>query len=79
MGLFERSGFETGTVAVGRAAAEATAEGAFTVIGGGDSARAIREAELEDRVSRVSTGGGAALEFLATGTLPGLEALDEAP
>ena len=77
MGLFERPGFDSGTVAVARAAAEATAEGAFTVVGGGDSASAIRQAGLSAAVSHVSTGGGAALEYLAQGSLPGLEALDK--
>lgn len=79
MGLFERPGFDSGTVRVAEAAAGATAEGAFTVVGGGDSASAIRQAGLAGAVSHVSTGGGAALEYLAAGTLPGIEALDEAP
>lgn len=76
MGLFEIPGFDSGTVRVARAAAEATAEGAFTVVGGGDSASAIRQAGLAGAVSHVSTGGGAALEYLAQGSLPGLDALD---
>ena len=78
MGFFEREDYAAGTLAVARAAAEATANGAFTVIGGGDSARAIRESGLAGAVSHVSTGGGAALEYLAHGSLPGLEALDDA-
>lgn len=78
MGRFEREPFDEGTVALARAAAEATRRGAFTVIGGGDSAAAIRKAGVAHQVSHVSTGGGAALEYLATGTLPGLEALDDA-
>lgn len=78
MGLFERDSFSGGTVAVARAAADATRDGAFTVIGGGDSASAVRRAGVADQVSHISTGGGAALEFLARGTLPGLEALDDA-
>lgn len=77
MGRFETRGFDEGTREVARAAVIATESGAFTVIGGGDSARAIREAGLDLRVSHVSTGGGAALEYLAHGALPGLEALDE--
>ena len=59
-----------------RSAAEVTAEGAFTVVGGGDSASAIRQAGLAGAVSHVSTGGGAALEYLAQGSLPGLDVLD---
>lgn len=78
MGWFEAEGYDAGTRAVAVAAAESAESGAFCVIGGGDSARAVHEADLADRVSHVSTGGGAALEYLAHGTLPGLEALDEA-
>ncbi|MEN8143593.1 MAG: phosphoglycerate kinase [Gemmatimonadota bacterium] len=78
MGLFESQPFAGGTIALARAAAEATRAGAFTVVGGGDSAAAVRQAGLDTAVSHVSTGGGAALEFLAQGTLPGLESLDEA-
>jgi phosphoglycerate kinase len=77
MGWFEAEGYDTGTRAVAVAAAESAEAGAFCVIGGGDSARAVHEADLADRVSHVSTGGGAALEYLAHGTLPGLEALDD--
>jgi phosphoglycerate kinase len=78
MGMFEEARFAEGTFALARAAADATREGAFTVIGGGDSASAVRASGLTDRVSHVSTGGGAALEFLARGTLPGVEVLDDA-
>ena len=78
MGLFEEPGFEAGTVALARAVADCTAAGGFTVIGGGDSAAAVRQAGLADSVSHVSTGGGASLEYLAEGTLPGIEALDPA-
>ena len=76
MGLFEVPGFDSGTVRMARSAAEVTAEGAFTVVGGGDSASAIRQAGLAGAVSHVSTGGGAALEYLAQGSLPGLDVLD---
>jgi phosphoglycerate kinase len=78
MGFFEREAFAQGTNALAAAAAAATSAGAFTVIGGGDSAAAIRRAGLAAAVSHVSTGGGAALEYLAGRSLPGLEALEEA-
>ena len=78
MGLFEREAFADGTRAVARAAAESARQGAFVVVGGGDSARAVREAGVADALSHVSTGGGAALEYLEEGTLPALEALEEA-
>lgn len=77
MGLFEDPRFAAGTFAIAQAAAEATAEGGFTVIGGGDSAAAVRQAGLRDRVSHVCTGGGAALEYLSSGRLPGLDVLTE--
>ncbi|MDE2721559.1 phosphoglycerate kinase [Candidatus Palauibacter polyketidifaciens] len=77
MGLFEDPRFAAGTFAVAEAAAQATAAGAFTVIGGGDSAAAVRRAGLLDRVSHVCTGGGAALEYLSSGRLPGLDVLNE--
>jgi 3-phosphoglycerate kinase len=76
MGFFEREAFAEGTNVLAAAAAAATSAGAFTVIGGGDSAAAIRRAGLATSVSHVSTGGGAALEYLAGGSLPGLEALE---
>jgi len=77
MGWFEATGYGEGTRELARGAVLAAESGGFSVIGGGDSARAIREAGLDKRVSHVSTGGGASLEFLARGTLPGLEALDD--
>ncbi|MYA33381.1 MAG: phosphoglycerate kinase [Gemmatimonadales bacterium] len=77
MGLFEDPRFAAGTFALAEAGAAATAEGAFTVIGGGDSAAAVRRADLSDRVSHICTGGGAALEYLSSGRLPGLDALIE--
>lgn len=78
MGLFERPAFAAGTEAVARAAVRATRDGALTVFGGGDTASAARNAGAADAVSHVSTGGGAALEYLATGTLAGLEVLEDA-
>ncbi|MEL6696249.1 MAG: phosphoglycerate kinase [Bacteroidota bacterium] len=75
MGVFEMDSFSKGTFAVGEAIVHATKEGAFSLIGGGDSAAAIAKAGLEDQVSYISTGGGAMLEYLEGKTLPGIAAL----
>ena len=76
MGVFEFDNFAAGTNSVAQALVDATAAGAITVIGGGDSAAAIAKAGLETKVSHVSTGGGASLEFLEGKLLPGVEALN---
>ena len=75
MGVFEKPPFDAGTIAVAKAMADATAKGATTIVGGGDSAAAVAQAGLESRMSHVSTGGGASLEFVQGLELPGIAAL----
>jgi phosphoglycerate kinase len=79
MGVFETPPFDKGTMAIAEAMAAATAGGATTIVGGGDSAAAVARAGLAERMSHVSTGGGASLEFLEGKKLPGVEALDDKP
>jgi phosphoglycerate kinase len=77
MGMFEEKPFDEGTVAIAKAVAEATGNGAISIVGGGDSVAAVNQAGLGDKISHISTGGGATLEFLAGDTLPGVAALND--
>ena len=76
MGVFEMSNFEAGTKAVADAIVKATATGAYSLIGGGDSVAAINKYNLSSKVSYVSTGGGALLEYIEQGSLPGVKAIE---
>ena len=76
MGVFEMSSFENGTKQIALAIAEATKLGAFSLIGGGDSVAAINKYNLAEQVSYVSTGGGALLEYIEQGSLPGVRAIE---
>jgi phosphoglycerate kinase len=76
MGVFEKKPFAAGTKAVANACADATGKGAVTIIGGGDSAAAVEQLGLSEKVSHVSTGGGASLEFLESGEFSTLNILD---
>jgi len=78
IGVFEMSNFSKGTIELGNAIADATADGAFSLVGGGDSVAAVKQFGFADKVSYVSTGGGAMLEMLEGKTLPGIAAI-EAP
>ncbi len=75
VGVFEMEKFSKGTIEIGNAIADATAEGAFSLVGGGDSVAAVKQFGLAKKVSYISTGGGAMLEMLEGKTLPGIEAM----
>jgi len=76
MGVFEMPNFAKGTIAVAEAVVKATEKGAFSLIGGGDSAAAVNNLGFGERVSYVSTGGGALLEYMEGKELPGVKALE---
>ena len=75
LGVFEMENFANGTIELGNYIAESTANGAFSLVGGGDSVAAVKQFGLEDKMSYVSTGGGAMLEMLEGRVLPGIEAI----
>ncbi|HEX8397856.1 MAG TPA: phosphoglycerate kinase [Pyrinomonadaceae bacterium] len=77
MGMFEEKPFDEGTLAIAQAVADATEAGATSIVGGGDSVAAINQSGLADKISHISTGGGATLEFLAGDELPGVAALND--
>jgi phosphoglycerate kinase len=79
MGIFEKQPFAKGTMEIASAVADATSRGAFSVVGGGDSVAALAQSGLSGKISHVSTGGGASLEFMSGIDLPGVEALAKAP
>ena len=75
LGVFEMDSFAKGTIAIGQSIKEATENGAFSLVGGGDSVAAVKQFGLDKFVSYVSTGGGAMLESLEGKTLPGIAAI----
>ena len=78
MGVFEFPRFAVGTTAIAHSLADLTLAGGISIVGGGDSVAAVAAAKLEDKMSHISTGGGASLEMLEGKVLPGVAALDNA-
>jgi phosphoglycerate kinase len=76
MGVFEMSNFQMGTISIARAVVKATENNSFSLVGGGDSVAAVNLFNLADKVSHVSTGGGAMLEYLEGKDLPGIIAIN---
>ncbi len=77
MGVFEEKPFDEGTICIAHAVADAAEQGATVIVGGGDSVSAITQAGVADKITHISTGGGATLEFLAGDELPGVAALND--
>lgn len=77
MGMFEEKPYDEGTIGIAKAVAEATKNGATSIVGGGDSVSAVNQAGLDNDITHISTGGGATLEFLAGDELPGVASLDD--
>ena len=77
MGVFEEPPFNEGTIGIAHAVAAAAERGAIVIVGGGDSVAAITQAGVADKITHISTGGGATLEFLAGDELPGVAALTD--
>ena len=75
MRVFEMPSYQTGTKSIAEAICDATAKGAFSLVGGGDSVAAVNKYEMKDKVSYVSTGGGAMLEYIEGKELPGIKAI----
>jgi phosphoglycerate kinase len=75
LGVFEMENFAKGTITLGNFIADSTANGAFSLVGGGDSVAAVKQFNLEEKMSYVSTGGGAMLEMLEGRILPGIQAI----